>query len=126
MCFEIVAKIFQRGLKRLDRAGGQGAERQSRPQESALLLKYCQVLGQALSLFNCHKHLFDPLQSFAAWSAPAARFLSKKMLEVLHHAYRTGAIVKHDHGAGPEPASKLLYGIEIHRHIEVLLDEEIG
>src|SRR5690606_39483562 len=35
------------------------------------------------------------------------------------------AVVEHDHRPGAEPAAELLYRIEIHRRVEMLLDEKV-
>ena len=67
-----------------------------------------------------------PVEPAPAGRTPAAGFLRKKMLQVPHHADRTGLIVQHDHGAGAHPAAGFLHFAEVHGHVQMLFDKKIG
>ena len=54
------------------------------------------------------------------------RIPARRNVQVAHHANRAGLVIQHDHGAGAQTAAGLLHRIEIHRHVEMLVDEKFG
>src|SRR5665213_2424586 len=123
---EIVPKVFQCALQRLRSAWCQCAKRVAGPPKLGLKLQFLQISRFALTTLDCFQNLFRPVQAAPAWSTPAAGLLSKKVNEVRDHTDRTGLIVEHDHGAGPQPAARFLYFCEVHGHVQMLRHQEIG
>src|SRR5581483_11421985 len=108
MPFEVLAKILERALKRLGGSRSQRAERMAGSEELSLRSKLLEIAGPALSVFQGLQDALHPRQPAPARRAPAAGFLRKKVLQIPHHAHRTGLIIKHNHGACSQPAACFL------------------
>src|SRR5689334_2805252 len=85
-----------------------------------------EIVGLASSVLQIAQQVGYPVKAGPARRAPTTRFLGEELLEVSHHADRTGAIVEDDHRAGAEPTADLLDRLEVHGDIEVLGEEKIG
>ena len=123
---KIGTEILECALQRFHGAGRERAKRISRCVEFGLKLQPLQVFGPSLSFFHCAQYPFCPMEAAPTGRAPAAGLLREEMLQVPHHADRTGLIVQNNHGAGAHPAARFLDLSEIHAYVQMFLDEKIG
>src|SRR5579864_9724840 len=87
---EVLVKILERALQRLDRARGQSAKRVAGSVEPGLVTQLLQVTLAALALLQRAQGALRPVQAAPAGRAPAAGFLGEKFLQVPHHADGAG------------------------------------
>src|SRR4029453_7447646 len=126
MTLEIGAEVLERALKRLGGAGRERAECVTglpHPGQRQELLDLARL--PAAFLHRLQNPLRPP-EAAPAGRAKTARLLSEEVCQVPRHANRAGLIVEHDHGAGAQAAADFLECAEIHRRVQVLLDDEIG
>ena len=88
--------------------------------------EFLDVAGRAPAILHGVQDAFHPAEAAPAGSAPAAGFLGEEVLEIPQHADRTSVVVEDDHGASPHAAADFLDRGEIHLHVKMLLDQEIG
>src|SRR5208337_4603425 len=89
-----------------------------------MLLQYLQVSRSALPVLDCMEGFDHPRQSFPAWGTPSAGLLCKKLLYIMHRAYRTGTIIDNNYCACSQAAAGFLHRVEIHFHIEMLFSQK--
>src|SRR5438270_11501062 len=78
---KISGEIFQRALQRLYRPRRKSTEGVARSKKPGLEHKRIEVAIASSALFHCKQNLLRPRESAPARRAPAARFLSKEVLE---------------------------------------------
>ena len=123
---EILPEILQAAFERLHGAGRERAEGFAGTQEIGMHLQDLQIAHLTLPGVDRRQEPFHPGQSIPAGRAPAAGLLGEEMLEVVQQPDRAGPVIDDDHRARAEPAAGLLDRREIHRDVEMLLDEELG
>ena len=96
------------------------------PRKSVCISRNLQIAHLSLPSIDRRQEALHPGQSIATGRAPAAGFLGEEMLEIVQQPDRAGPVIDDDHRAGPEPAAGFLDRREIHRDVEMLLDEELG
>ncbi len=85
-----------------------------------------EIARASFALFHREQNLLRPRQPAPTRCAPAARFLRKEVLEIPHHADRTGAVIQHNHGSRAQAASRSLHVPIVHGRVQVLLYQEVG
>src|SRR5690606_41764427 len=94
-------------------------------EEARVHLEQIEIVRLPLARVDRGEKVLDVRQPVPAGRAPAARLLREEMLQVMHHRDRARPVVENDHRPCAEPAAELLERIEIHRRVEMLLEEEI-
>src|SRR5262245_40399466 len=85
-----------------------------------------QIVRLSSAFLDGPQNPLRPWQPLAAWSAPTAGFARKELFEVVRQTHRAGLIVEDNHRARAHAASSLLHRSEVHLHIQMFFDQEVG
>src|SRR5579859_5234650 len=106
---EVLAKILQRTLQRLDRTRREGAEGIPRSEKLRLKHEGFEIASTPPALLHREQDLLRPRRPTPTRRAPAAGFLREEVLKIPDHPDGTGLVVQHHHGSCPQTASRLLH-----------------
>src|ERR1041385_9009264 len=124
MSFEVFSKIVQCALEWFHRPGRERAEGVPRPKKLRMQRESLHVNRLPVSVFNRLQDLRCPRQTFSTRRAPTTRLLCKEMFKVVEKSDWARLIVHDDHRSRTRPASRFLHRLEIHLHVEMLLQEK--